>query len=207
MKTKRKTKLGIRGATPFEFYSDFQFEECLYHLEHDTTHLKMDVEQRLDDQARFIMTLKGNDEKNGNISGTLQRWGDAATRVEGMIFSHPAVSIRRQVVLSIISLLPFAILIVLFALDPSPLSYYRTKLCLGLPLALLVTIGIIWGSITLIGYRFKHKLIYHLEDFLTDKRKKGKAEGNFDENYDNRWREAGIHSDSAGQQSNPQTPH
>ncbi|MBZ0287289.1 MAG: hypothetical protein K8I30_06725, partial [Anaerolineae bacterium] len=87
-----KTKHKIRGGKLFELYSDLQLEECLYRLEHDAGRLKVDLRRNSDEQARFLMTFTGAAEKAASVSGTLQAWGESATRVEGRVFSRPDTS-------------------------------------------------------------------------------------------------------------------
>lgn len=90
-----KTKRRIRGGKPFELISDLHFEECLFRLEHDAGHLVIDLQQQAEDQARFLITLKGKAGKSANITGTLQPWGEATTRVEGILFSRPSPDAAR----------------------------------------------------------------------------------------------------------------
>jgi hypothetical protein len=169
-----KTKHKIRGGKPFELYSDLQFEECLYRLEHDTGNLKVDLRRNSDEQARFMILFPGAAEKAASVSGTLQPWGDSATRIEGMVISRPDTSPRAW-----INILFYLLLIVLLAAfisaqvqdsgsrDIAAFFSWVSVMLIGLMVALI--------SMFLNAYFRSRALMRHLENLLTDKRKKTKG--------------------------------
>jgi hypothetical protein len=179
-----KTKHKIRGGKPFEFYSELQLEECLYRLEHDTGHLKVDLRRNSDEQARFMITLTGEAEKAASVSGTLQQWGDSATRVEGMLFSgaipnaelptgaKPLVWFGSKLACGFI--LPNVILGLIWLIVATHDPIITTLVC-GAVSLLIIVFGILpFLSINREFNRHGKALMAHLEDLLTDKRKKTK---------------------------------
>lgn len=170
-----KTKHKIRGGTPFELYSDLQLEECLYRLEHDTGHLKVDLRRNTDEQARFLMTFTGAAEKAASVSGTLQAWGDSATRVEGMVFSRPNTS--RAAWINMLVALLLIVLLVAFINAQLQNAGSRSVAALLVWVSIL-TLGVLVTGIGMFlnAYFRSRALMRHLEELLTDKRKKVKAE-------------------------------
>jgi hypothetical protein len=213
MKVKGKSKQGIQGATPIEFYSNLPFQECLSRLQNDPEHLKVDLQQQTVDRYRFLIMLKGEAANAANLSGTLQEWGDAATRFEGMLFSksiHVAnpssiagkrEKSRIQNIYRWVFGLVFLIYLAFIILRPSDLLM-ASYTALAIITLLVGAISWLWTHRSEKVYG--HQLMHQLELLLNDERK---AKGNLDENYDNSRREAGIHPDRAGKQSDPQTPH
>jgi hypothetical protein len=207
MKTKGKSKQGIQGATPVEFYRNLPFEECLSRLRHDPEHLIVDLQQQTDDRYRFLITLKGEAKNAASLSGTVQEWGDAATRFEGMLFSkpfhvaNPSSSVGKRQLSRIRNLnkwilgLVFVAFLAFALLSPVDLLI-AAYAALAVALLLVGTTMGLWIRRTETAYGYQ--LMNQLELLLNDERK---AKGNLDENYDDSGREAGIYPDSARQQS------
>lgn len=166
MKTKRK----LRGVTTFEFFSGLTFEECLFRFQNDASHLIVDIEQQTDDRARFLITLKGETSRITNITGILYRWGDSDTRIQGMIFSRPHITC----VLLLMSLLILLILLMFLILIASThIINAGTQLVVGV--LVLAVVGSVFYRFAY-TYYYQRKLVDHLKELLTDRRKKMKAE-------------------------------
>lgn len=199
MKVKGKSKQGIQGATPVEFYSNLPFRECLSRLQNDPEHLKVDLQQQTDDRYRFLIMLKGEAANAASLSGTLQEWGDAATRFEGMLFSKPihfvnpsSITGKRQ--RSRIRKLNSWFLGLVFVVYLSFTILRPSDLLIASYVALAVIMLLVGMLTWLWNYRsetvYGHQLMNQLELLLNNERK---AKGKLDEDYDDSERGADIH--------------